>query len=142
MNLESVYVPRIYKCKATKSRFSTDYLDSLQDRKRLNALKNHYRASNMQSLPLTYGHVLIMLETLKKRFLNTEEKGLLRSLIDSANIDYLSLCYKKPKRKVRGKYEQLDMLAHLYTYTFPCIDYRDLDFLNTPSNRRRLTVRL
>lgn len=121
MPLANAYTPKIYKCKDTKTKFSSDFFDCIQDKKRLKALKNHYLSLGNTSLPLSYGYVLILSETLKNRFLNRQEKELLKSLIQDAGIDYLSLCYSQTKK--RRKYVQTDMFPHLYTFTFPMLDY-------------------
>jgi hypothetical protein len=128
------YISKIYKCKDGTAQFSEEYFECIQDRKRLNALKNHYLASTKQRIPLSYGYVLILSETIKTRFLNKEEKALLKSLIESEGIDYLKPRFRK-KSQLLGKSEQPDMFPHLYEFRFPSVDYRDLNRFNVPSDR-------
>src|ERR1700677_2884634 len=97
--------------------------DAEQDHKRIRALQKHYRLISEKKLPLEYGHVLILMETLKQRFLTSAEKALLACLLERANVDYTFTCYdKKGEAEERRKRDrqpiQMDMFPSLYDFSW------------------------
>jgi len=106
------------KSSGESENFEDMWEEHLQNLKRIKALIRHYRQTAKKKLPLQYGHVQILREVVKMRFLAPSEQGLLKYLCQEENLDYTL----KSKFNLYGKGNkevQFNMFPEMFTFEFP-----------------------
>jgi len=141
MNKRPSYWKNIPTNQEEREEFHVALMEAEQDHKRILALQKHYRVTSDKRLPLEYGHVLILKETLKQRFLTSGEKGLLLCLLERLSVDYTFTCYKKSserRKKNTLRAEQIDMFPELHVFSWSEVPVAALGELILRSQRPRL----